>query len=120
MMMTNLPLDQIKNTDKRTCCCLYCTWYVILEPALRQIVTKYKKAYWCSAPNLLEIGVMVFNATFNNTSDISWQSVLLAEETTDLPQVADKLYHIMQYQVHFVMSAIRTRYVSGDGHCLHR
>jgi len=30
---------------------------------------------------------MVFNATFNNVSDISWWSVLLAEKTTDLPQV---------------------------------
>ena len=25
--------------------------------------------------------VMVFNATFNNISDMSWQSVLLVEET---------------------------------------
>jgi len=30
---------------------------------------------------------MVFNATFNNFSIISWQSVLLVEETTDLSQV---------------------------------
>ena len=27
--------------------------------------------------------LMVFNATFNNISDISWQSVLLVEETTE-------------------------------------
>jgi hypothetical protein len=27
------------------------------------------------------VGVMVFNATFNNISAISWQSVLLVEET---------------------------------------
>ena len=46
---------------------------------------------------------MLFNATFNNISVISWQSVLLAEEpeypekTTDLPQVTDKLYPIMLY-----------------------
>jgi hypothetical protein len=41
--------------------------------------------------------VMVFSATFNNISAISWQSVLLVEETgvpdpektTDLPQVTD-------------------------------
>jgi hypothetical protein len=41
---------------------------------------------------------MVFNATFNNISVISWQSVLLVEETgeprktTDLSQVTDKVY----------------------------
>jgi len=45
----------------------------------------------------------VFNATFNNISYISWQSVLLVEETedpektTDLPQLTDKFYLIMLY-----------------------
>jgi hypothetical protein len=29
---------------------------------------------------------MMFNAIFNNISVISWQSVLLVEETTDLSQ----------------------------------
>jgi hypothetical protein len=42
---------------------------------------------------------MVFNATFNNISIVSWQSVLLVaeteypEKTTDLQQVTDKLDH---------------------------
>ena len=46
---------------------------------------------------------MVFNATFNNISVILWLSVLLVEETVvpgetiDLPQVTDKLDHIMLY-----------------------
>jgi hypothetical protein len=31
--------------------------------------------------SLEELGVMVFNATFNNISVISWWSVLLLEET---------------------------------------
>ena len=42
--------------------------------------------------------------TFNNTSVISWRSVLLKEETAvsaeNLTQVADKLYHILLYQAH--------------------
>jgi hypothetical protein len=41
---------------------------------------------------------MMFNATFNNISDISWRSVVLVEETeysektTDLPQVTDNFF----------------------------
>ena len=37
---------------------------------------------------------MVFNATFNNISVISWRSVLLVVKTTDLLQVTDKFFHI--------------------------
>ena len=34
--------------------------------------------------------ILVLKANFNNISVISWRSVLLTEETTDLPQVTDK------------------------------
>jgi hypothetical protein len=53
---------------------------------------------------------MVFNATFNTISVISWWSVLLVEKTTDLQQVTDKLYYIMSE---------RDSNVSGDRHWLH-
>ena len=48
---------------------------------------------------------MIFNATFNNISAISWWSVLLVEETgvprenRDLTQITDKLNQIMLYRV---------------------
>jgi hypothetical protein len=43
--------------------------------------------------------VMVVSTSFNNISVILWRSVLLLEETTDMMQVTDKLYHIMNGQV---------------------
>jgi hypothetical protein len=63
---------------------------------------------------------MVFNATFNNISVISWPSVLLVEETggpkqnPDLSQVTDKL--LSHSVVHLAVIEIRTHNISGDRH----
>ena len=69
---------------------------------------------------------MVFNATFNNISAISWRSVLLVEETgvpDENHRPAESHYQALSHNVVSNtprMSGIRTHNFGGDRHGLQR
>ena len=72
-----------------------------ISPQSIKSIKSYLCRMKCSKQSILptllyKCSVRVFNTTFSNISDISWQSVLLMEETgahgdIDLLQVTDKL-----------------------------
>jgi hypothetical protein len=70
--------------------------------------------------NDVELSVGLWCLTPLSTIVTSWRSFFFVEETgvpektTDLPQVNDKLYHIMLHRVHLAMDGIRAHNLSGD------
>ena len=64
--------------------------------------------------------LMVFNATFNNISVISWRSVLLVGETRGLGEnhrpVANHCQTLSHNVVHLALIEIRTHNISGNRH----
>ena len=63
---------------------------------LKQLKKWYIIQFWLADFRIM-VNIMVFNATFNNTSIISWQSVVLVEETGLSPEKTTNPYSCIKY-----------------------
>jgi hypothetical protein len=76
--------------------------------------------YWQRRDTCLVVCLMVFNATFNNISVISWRSVLLVEETGGPEEnhrpVASHWQTLSHNGVYLALIEIRTHNISGHMH----
>ena len=74
----------------------------ILPQTAKLVFSEYVSPYICG------YGVSTIFQLYDGGQFYWWRKWEHPEKTSDLPQVTDKLHHIMVYRVHLTMNGVRT------------